>query len=161
MTERPTERPWWLAAGTVGWGAIVLAKAAELPQFDQHAGIGPGFLPSAIGLGLVVLGLILAWQIHRGVPFEEQGAEDVNDGHVVSYRALGLAAAASALPMLTMKPLGFVLTCTGCFVLVAAAFKSRRWALNAVIGFAFSLLCWWLFRKLGVQLGGLLPIAGV
>lgn len=156
-----SERPWWIAAGTVAWGAIVLWKAAELPQFDQHAGIGPGFLPSSVGLGLIVLGLLLAWQIHRGVRFEEQGAEDVTDDHVVNYGALGLAAAACALPLLTMKPLGFVLTCTGCFVLVAAAFKSHRYALNAVIGFAFAVLCWWAFRKLGVQLGGFLPIAGV
>jgi putative tricarboxylic transport membrane protein len=155
------ERPYWLAAGTAGWGAIVLLKAAELPQFDQHAYIGPGFMPSAVGAGLVLLGLILALQIRRGVPFEEQGAEDVNDDHVINYRALGLAAAACALPMLAMKSLGFVLTCTGCFVLIAAAFKSRRWLLNAALGLGFSLLCWWLFRKLGVQLGGLLPLLEV
>ena len=156
-----TERPYWLAAGTAGWGAIVLLKAAELPQFDQHAYIGPGFMPSAVGAGLVLLGLILALQIRRGVPFEEQGAEDVNDDHTISYRALGLAAAACALPMLAMKGLGFVLTCTGCFVLIAAAFKSRRWLLNAALGLGFSLACWWLFRKLGVQLGGLLPLLEV
>ncbi|MGA0542891.1 tripartite tricarboxylate transporter TctB family protein [Neotabrizicola sp. VNH66] len=155
-----TERPWWIAAGTMGWGAIVIWKAAELPQFDQYAGVGPGFMPSAVGVGLVMLGLMLAWQIHRGVKFEEQGAEDVNEDHSVNYGALALAAAACALPMLTMKHLGFVITCTGCFMLIAAAFKSRSHVLNAAIGLGFSLLCWWLFRKLGVQLGGLLPIAG-
>lgn len=156
-----TERPYWIAAGTVGWGAIVLWKAAELPQFDQYAHVGPGFMPSAVGFALVALGLILAVQIYRGVPFEEQGAEDVSEDHKVNYGALVLAAVACALPMLTMKPLGFVVTCTGCFVLVAAAFKSRRWLLNLAIGLGFSLLCWWLFRKLGVQLGGLLPMMGV
>ncbi len=156
-----TERPYWIAAGTVGWGAIVLWKAAELPQFDQYAYVGPGFIPSAIGVGLIFLGLLLVLQIYRGVRFEEQGAEDVNDDHAVSYKGLGLAVLACALPMLTMKPLGFVITCTGCFVLIAAAFKSRRWHLDAVLGFGFSLLCWWLFRKLGVQLGGLLPMMGM
>ena len=60
-----------------------------------------------------------------------------------------------------MKPLGFVLTCTGCFVLVAAAFRSQRHGLNLLIGLCFSLVCWAAFRKLGVQLGGLFPIAGV
>ena len=83
--------------------------------------------------------------------FEEQDAEDVSEDHAVNYTALCLAAAACALPMLTMKPLGFVITCTGCFVLVAAAFKSRRWHLDLVLGLGFSLLCWWLFRKLGVH----------
>lgn len=156
-----TERPYWIAAGTVGWGVIVLIKAAELPQFDQYAHIGPGLMPTVIGAMMVLLGLILAVQIRRGVPFEEQAAEDVNADHRVSYRALALAGAACALPMLAMKPLGFVITCAGCFVLIAAAFKSRRWLLNFVIGLAFTAVCWWLFRKLGVQLGGLLPIAGI
>lgn len=156
-----TERPYWIAAGTVGWGAIVLWKAAELPQFDQYAHIGPGLMPTVVGAGMVLLGLILALQIRAGVPFEEQEAEDVSEDHHVSYKALALAAAACALPMLTMKPLGFILTCAGCFVLIAAAFKSRRWTLNILIGLAFSAVCWWLFRKLGVQLGGVLPFLGV
>lgn len=156
-----TERPYWIAAGTAGWGAIVLWKAAELPQFDQYAYIGPGLMPSVVGAGMVLLGLILALQIRGGVPFEEQGAEDVNDDHAISHKGLALTAAACALPMLTMKPLGFILTCTACFVLIAAAFKSRAWGLNLAIGLLFSALCWWIFRKLGVQLGGILPLAGV
>ena len=156
-----TERPYWIAAGTVGWGAIVLWQAAKLPQFDQYAYIGPGFMPSMVGLGLVVLGIILALQIRAGVSFEEQGAEDVNEDHRVSYGALALAAAGCALPILTMKSLGFVLTCAGCFVLIAAAFKSRNWARNVALGLVVSLVAWWVFRKLGVQLGGLLPIAGI
>lgn len=156
-----TERPYWIAAGTVGWGAIVLIKAAYLPQFDQYAHVGPGLMPTVVGAGLVLLGLLLALQIRRGIPFNAQGAEDVNDAHVVSRPALALAIAACALPVLAMQPLGFVLTCTGCFVLVAAAFKSHARVKNAVIGLVVSLVCWWLFRKLGVQLGGLLPIMGV
>lgn len=156
-----TERPYWIAAGTVGWGAIVLLRAAELPQFDRYAHIGPGLMPSVVGAGLVLLGFLLALQIRRGVPFNEQGAEDVNDEHVISRQALVLAAAACALPMFGMKLFGFVLTCTCCFVLVTAAFKSRAWVKNAAIGLVFSLVCWWLFRKLGVQLGGLLPIMGI
>ena len=156
-----TDRPYWIAAGTVGWGAIVLWKAAELPQFDQYAYIGPGLMPSVVGAAMVLLGIMLALQIRAGVRFEEQGAEDVNDDHSISYGALALSAAGCALPVLAMKPLGFILTCTGCFVLITAAFKSRAWVLNLVLGLAFSALCWWLFRKLGVQLGGLLPIAGI
>lgn len=156
-----TERPYWIAAGTVGWGAIVLWKAAELPQFDQYAHIGPGLMPSVVGGGMVLLGIILALQIRAGVRFEEQGAEDVNDAHSVSYGALALAAAGCALPVLAMKPLGFVLTCTGCFVLIAAAFKSRAWILNLSLGLVLSAVCWWLFGKLGVQLGSLVPIAGI
>jgi putative tricarboxylic transport membrane protein len=156
-----TERPYWLAAGVAGWGAIVLWKATELPQFHQYAVVGPGMVPTAIGLVMIFLGLLLALQIQRGVRFEEQGAEDVNEDHSVNYGALGLAVAACAMPMLTMKHLGFVVTGTLCFVLIAAAFRSRSHLLNLALGVGFSVICWWLFRKLGVQLGGLFPIAGV
>lgn len=155
-----TARPYWLAAGTMAWGAIVLWKAQELPQFDQYAFIGPGFLPSMIGAVLILLGVILGIQIAQGVEFEEQGAEDLNEDHSVSYKSLGLAAAGCALPMLTMKPLGFVLTCTVAFALIAAAFQSRRWAMNLVIGLIVSVVAYWLFGLLGVQLGGWLPAMG-
>lgn len=156
-----TERPYWIAAGVAAWGGVILLKASELPQFDQYAHVGPGFMPSAVGAGLVLLGLILAMQIRQGVPFVEQDAEDTNEDHSVSYKALALAVAACALPLLTMPKLGFVLTCTGCFVLVAAAFKSRSPVFDALLGIGFSLVCWWVFRRLGVQLGGLLPLLGV
>jgi len=110
---------------------------------------------------LVVLGVILAIQIRSGAVFEEQGAEDLREDHRVSHGALALAAAGCALPILAMKPLGLVATCTFCFVLVAAAFRSRAWAMNLVLGALLSAASWWLFRKLGVQLGGLLPLAGI
>ncbi len=155
------ERPYWLAAATIGWGAVLLWKASELPQFDRYAHIGPGLMVTAVGLGLVLLGLILAVQIRQGVPFEEQGAEDVDESHGVSYTALAYAAAACALPLLTLPRLGFVLTATGCFILVARAFRSRRPLFDLLIGAAISLLCWYLFRLLGVQLGSLLPLLGV
>jgi putative tricarboxylic transport membrane protein len=156
-----TERPYWIAAGIMAWGALVLFKSAELPQFDQYAHLGPGFMPTGIGVGLVVLGLVLAWQIRQGVPFEEQGAEDVDETHHRSLAALAYAAAACALPMLTLPKLGFVVTGAGCFVLIARAFKSRRWALDLLLGVGFALICWFAFGKLGVQLGGLLPFLGV
>ena len=60
----------------------MLWKAAELPQFDQYAGIGPGMFPTIVGAVLVLLGLLLALQIHRGVRFEEQEAEDVAEAVV-------------------------------------------------------------------------------
>lgn len=154
-------KPYWLAAGVALWGAIWVWQGLKLPQFDQYAGIGPGLPVTGVGVGLIVLGGILALQIAQGVKFEEQSAEDtVQDGEV-SYRALLLAAAGCALPMLTMSTLGFALTAAGSFWLVARAFRSPNWVLDLVIGVVLAVVAWWLFGKLGVQLGPLLPIAGI
>ena len=136
-------------------------QGLKLPQFDQYAHIGPGLPVTLIGAGLILLALILGLQIRAGVRFEEQDAEDVAEDHHVSRGALALAAAACALPMLTMQRLGFVLTCTFSFWLIARAFRSRRALLDLAIGLVVSLAAWFVFRKLGVQLGGLLPVAGV
>ena len=81
--------------------------------------------------------------------------------HHVSLRALALAAAGAAVPMLTMERLGFAITGTLAFWLVARAFRSPRPALDLLVGAVLSLVAWWLFGKLGVQLGPLLPLAGV
>lgn len=154
-------RPWWLALAVMLWGAVWVWQGLTLPQFDQYAHIGPGLPVTVIGGGLVLLGAILALQIARGARFEEQEAEDVAADHHVSYRALALAAAGAAVPMLTMERLGFALTGTIAFWLVARAFRSPRPAVDLVVGAVLSLAAWWVFGKLGVQLGPLLPLAGV
>lgn len=155
------QRPYWLAGAVALWGLIWVWQGLKLPQFDQYAHIGPGLPVTLIGAGLILLGLILALQIRAGVRFEEQEAEDVAEDHRVSHRALALAAAGCALPMLTMPRLGFVVTCTLSFWLITRAFRSRRGALDLLIGAVVSLVAWFVFGRLGVQLGGLLPVAGI
>lgn len=155
------DRPYWLAGGVVLWGLVWVWQGLKLPQFDQYAHIGPGLPVTAIGAGLVVLGLILAMQIRAGVRFEEQEAEDVSEDHRVSYPALALAAAGCAMPMLTMQRLGFVVTCTISFWLITRAFRSPRPLADLGIGLVVAVVAWYVFRLLGVQLGGLLPAAGI
>ncbi|MRX48939.1 tripartite tricarboxylate transporter TctB family protein [Paracoccus sp. S-4012] len=155
------KRPYWLAAAVALWGIVWVWQGLRLPLTDRYAYIGPGLPVVGIGAGLVILALILALQIRGGVPFEEQSAEDVSADHHVSWYGLAFAAAGAAVPMLTMRHLGFVITCMLAFWLITRAFRSPRPALDLVIGAVVSLGAWYLFRLLGVQLGGLLPIAGI
>lgn len=155
------KRPYWLAGAVALWGLVWVWQGLKLPQFDRYAHIGPGLPVTVIGAGLVVLGAILAVQIRGGARFEEQEAEDVSEDHHITWHGLAYAAAGCALPMLTMRPLGFVVTCTLSFWLITRAFRSPRPVLDLVIGAVVSLVAWYLFGKLGVQLGALLPVAGI
>lgn len=153
-------RPYWLGLGVVAIGAVWLYGAASLPQTAQYAAIGPGLFVTVIGAALIVLGIALTVQIARGEQFAPQDSEDAMSDAPADWRALALAVAAAALPLLTIRQLGFPLTATLVFALVARAFGSRRPLLDLAIGLAISLLAYFGFVRLGVSLGGFLPLLG-
>lgn len=151
-------RPWWLAAGIVGIGAVWLYGAFSLPQTAQYARIGPGLFVSAIGAALVLLGLLLAIQIGRGERFEPQASEDAEADTPADMRAFLTALAAAGVPLLTMRHLGFPITGALSFALVARAFGSTRLPLDLAIGLAITTIAYFGFIRLGVTLGGFLPL---
>jgi putative tricarboxylic transport membrane protein len=127
---------------------------------DPNAGLGAGAVPLFLGVSLVLVGVGLVSEALRGVPFASQEAEDVAVDRPPSYRALTLSASAAFLPLVSMRSLGFVATGTACFALVAAAFGSRRHAIDLLIGATLSLACWWGFGALGIDLGAFVPLFG-
>ncbi|WP_232468188.1 tripartite tricarboxylate transporter TctB family protein [Bordetella genomosp. 13] len=154
-------RPWWLGLAVIAIGAVWLQQGRALPEMGGYAGVGPGAFVQIVGLALIALGLVLVAQIARGMSFEPQEAEDAQADARPSRRALAYAAAGAAMPMLTMATLGFPLTAMLSFALVTHAFGSRRLLMDCAIGLALGLACWFGFGKLGVTLGGALPLAGV
>lgn len=161
MSSKPLSRPWWLAALVAGLGLVCLWGGSSLPAASRYAGIGPGAFPAFIGGALVVLGAILAVQIARGERFEAQGTENADPNLPMNPRAFLLALAGAALPILTIGTFGLPLTATASFVLVARSFGSRKPGWDIVSGLILGLLSWFLFDRLGLQLGGLLPVAGI
>ncbi len=151
-------RPWWLGVAIVALGLIWLYGAFSLPQTAQYARIGPGLSVTVIGAALVLLGILLLVQIAQGEQFSSQDSEDAAADAPADRRALLMAAAAAALPLLTIRHLGFPLTATLSFALVARAFGSTRPVVDLVIGLTLSLVAYFLFAWLGVTLGGFLPL---
>lgn len=158
--KNPSRRPWWLGGVIIAIGALWLYQASTLPQLGGYAALGPGFFVSVIGGALIVLGILLLIQIARGETFEAQDAEDAEADATTSWPSLLLAAAGAAVPLLTMQPLGFPLTAMFAFALVTRAFGSRRLVFDCALGLGIGLLCWFGFSRLGVSLGGVLPLAG-
>ena len=113
-----------------------------------------------IGAALVILGALLLAQIARGERFEPQDAEDAIANAPTSWPALLTAMAAAALPLLTIRWLGFPLTAALSFALVTRAFGSRRVLFDLVLGAILGTIAWYGFTLLGVTLGGFLPVLG-
>jgi len=156
----PRRRPWWLGLAVIAIGAVWLQQGYALPKSGGYAGVGPGDFVMLVGAALIVLGLALLAQIARGDSFEPQEAESAEAGARPSRKALLFAAAGAAIPLLTMRPLGFPLTAMLAFALVTRAFGSRRVLFDCAVGLALGIICWLGFTRLGVTLGGALPLAG-
>lgn len=153
-------RPYWIGLGLVAMGAVWLYGASGLPQGARYAAVGPGLAVTVAGLGLVVIGVILMIQIARGERFEPQDAEDAVASAPMDRVAFLTALAAAALPIFTMRTLGLPLTATLCFALVCRAFGSRRIFLDLLIGAVLTSVAWYLFTRLGLQLGRYFPPLG-
>lgn len=141
-------------------GAIWLYGASQLAQGARYAAVGPGLIVTIAGAALVILGAILIYQIWRGETFFPQDAEDADSSASMDKAAFATALLAAAVPIVTMVPLGLPATATISFMLVARAFGSRRWALDLVCGAILACLAWYLFSRLGLQLGRFFPPLG-
>ncbi|HRL20934.1 tripartite tricarboxylate transporter TctB family protein [Alcaligenes sp. SDU_A2] len=157
MTSVPRQ-PWWLGLAVILAGAVCLYASSSLTLSAQYAAIGPGLFVALVGAGLIALGILLLVQMSRGTAFDEQ--ERAADPGMDKGPFLTVLLAA-VLPSLLMEPLGLPLTAAVCFMLVARALGSRRALLDLISGLALGSACWFLFGRLGLQLGSFLPIAGV
>ncbi|HET8726061.1 MAG TPA: tripartite tricarboxylate transporter TctB family protein, partial [Alphaproteobacteria bacterium] len=127
-------RPWWLGIAVVALGGVCLYGTLDLPQGARYAAIGPGLFVTAVGIGLVVFGLLLLVQIARGERFVPQDAEDAAGAGKADPVALLTAFAAAVIPVVTMEPLGLPITAAISFTLVARSFGSRRIVMDVVAG---------------------------
>jgi putative tricarboxylic transport membrane protein len=124
----------------------------------QYTVVGPGLFVTVVGAGLVLLGILLLVQIARGERFEPQEAEDADAHRSADWRALGTTVLAAVVPLATIRRLGFAVTASLMFALVARALGSRRLVIDLVLGLVIGTLAWLLFsRLLGVELPGFLP----
>src|SRR5690606_19670941 len=127
----------------------------------QYAAIGPGMFVAGVGFGLMGLGVLLLIQIARGEVFEPEEAENAVPGQPMDKRAFFTALLAAIVPALTIETLGLPVTAMLSFMLVARAFGSKRLVSDLIAGLVLGGASWFLFGRLGLQLGGFFPLAGV
>jgi putative tricarboxylic transport membrane protein len=142
----------------VGIGALALAAvlawgAIGIPSQAGYSGVGPNFLPWVVSAVLALCGVGLLVQA-RGAGFAEMeaptGAES-GDWRGFAWVAAGLLSVAALI-----ATLGFVLSCTLCFMLAVRGLRQsqgtpagglRQGVLDFVTGFLIAAPAFWTFTK--------------
>lgn len=136
----------------LGIGVIALWQAAIIPLSPIYAQVGPRVVPYAVGAAMLALGLGLTLVALRGG--WSRDLVEVTEAPPPNRRATLLMGAGLIANLALIGPFGFSVAATVQFVLVSAAFGSRRPLRDVGIGVALSLGAFFLFvEALGVNIG--------
>ncbi|MBE0549085.1 MAG: tripartite tricarboxylate transporter TctB family protein [Rubrivivax sp.] len=145
-----------LLAGLLAWGARDISAVAG------YAGVGPNFLPWVVAGVLALCGVWLIFDARNGGwrQMDEPSGAARGDWAALAWVAAGIAANAALL-----TTIGFILSCTVCFMLAVRGLRSsegkphggrRGGVLDFVTGFLIAAPAYWLFTQvLGINLPGL------
>lgn len=153
-------RNWGLPLLAAVCGGAMLAEGWSLPLVAQYSGLGPGFVVAFVGAALILLAVVLGVQILRGTDFEPEAAEGVDLEAPVSKAGLALAGAGVVLPLAVIPWLGFVIGAGLAYACITRAFGTAKPVRDLLAGLVLAAATWFLFTRLGVQLGPLLPFLG-
>lgn len=152
----------WIGAGALIVGGLMAAGAWTIPSAAGYAGVGPNFLPWVVALVLMLCGAWLIAHARRGGwrDMETPTGADRGDWHAVAWVAAGVAANAALITVI-----GFILSCTLCFMLAVRGLRAaegkahggtRGMVMDFVTGFLIAAPAYWLFTKvLAINLPGL------
>jgi putative tricarboxylic transport membrane protein len=143
-----------LAVGVavLGMGLVAGWLTWSVPPTPIYAVVGPSLVPAVVSAGLVALGLGLVLVALRGGWSADM--PEVAEAPPTNWRALGLLGAGLVVNLALIDWLGFVIAATVQYVLVTAAFGSRRYLRDLAIGAVVALFAYLGFdRLLGVNIG--------
>jgi putative tricarboxylic transport membrane protein len=151
-----------LGAGTLALGLLMAVGATQISSTAGYAGVGPNFLPWVVSVTLVLCGAFLVWESRSGGFRELEEPSGAATGH---WPGFVWVSAGLLLNAALLTTIGFILSCTLCFVLAVRGFKSaedrldlspKAWIVDALVGFAIAAPVYWMFSKLlGINLPGI------
>ncbi len=152
----------WIGAAALLIGALLAFGATGISSEAGYAGVGPNFLPWVVAAVLVVCGVLLIAEARSGGyrHMEAPSGAERGDWRSFAWVAAGIVANAALI-----TTIGFILSCTLCFVLAVRGLRQsegqpggglRRTLLDALTGFLIAAPAFWLFTKLlAINLPGL------
>ncbi len=156
------------AQTVVGAGVLVVAMgmafgAFHIPGDAGYGGVGPNFLPWLCAVVLAVCGIWLVWEARTG---GFRGAADPGGHPRADMGPLIWVSAGLLLNAALIGTVGFILSCTLCYVLAVQGLRraSRQpsagstgtWVKDVVTGVAISAPVFWAFTQfLAINLPGL------
>lgn len=151
-----------IGAGTLLGGVALALGATQISSDAGYAGVGPNFLPWVVALGLVVCGVLMVREARSGGFRNMDEPTGAAYGHWPGFLWVSAALLLNAALITTI---GFIASCTLCFVLAVRGYKSaegrldwsvRALLVDAAIGFAIAAPVYWMFTKLlAINLPGL------
>ena len=151
-----------IGLGTIALGVLLAAGASQMSSEAGYAGVGPNFLPWVVAVSLTLCGAWLLWEARSGGFRAMEAPTGADTGHWAGFAWVSVGLLANAA---LITRIGFILSCTLCFVLAVRGFRSsegrlelslRALVLDAAIGFAIAAPVFWMFTKfLAISLPGL------
>ena len=151
-----------IGAGALALGAVLAYGATFISSEAGYAGVGPNFLPWVVAVVLSLCGVWLIYEARTGGfrQINDASGADRADGGAFLWVAAGVLVNAALL-----TTVGFILSCTLCFMLAVRGLRmsegkanggARGLVLDFVTGFLIAAPAFWLFTKLlGINLPGL------
>ncbi|MCY7316109.1 MAG: tripartite tricarboxylate transporter TctB family protein [Rubrivivax sp.] len=143
-------------------GAVIAIGAWGIPSAAGYAGVGPNFLPWVVAVVLMVCGGWLVLHAQRGGWREMEAPSGAAQG---DWRALAWVAAGVAANAALITVVGFILSCTLCYVLAVRGLRGSEGkphggagglVVDFLTGFLIAAPAFWLFTKLlAINLPGL------
>ena len=155
---RPVHRRDWgellLSAGVVLFGAAVIWQTFQIRITPAYSMVGPTVMPLIVGVGLVLVGLWLAYEALTGaVTTPSLESDDVDLSRPIDWRAVGLLAVALVLYLFLLEPAGFIIASAVLFFGATFAMGSRRPIRDVSLGILFAVALYFVFTAgLGLRL---------
>jgi len=149
--------------------AVVLTAAAlafgalSIPSNAGYGGVGPNFLPWLVAVVLALCGAVLVWEALSG---GFRSMDDPGGAAGANKAAFVWVSAGLLLNAALIATVGFILSCTLCYVLAVqglrraagqpAAGSARTWGTDVLTGALISAPVYWMFTQfLAINLPGL------
>ena len=133
-----------VAAGVTLLGVLILWGSFYLPTGGGYAQVGPGVVPRGVGTLTIVLGVFLLREAFTG---GFRGVDEEAEVHLpMDWVSFGWVSGGIIAYGLVIEHLGFIISSTILFVMVARGFNSRRWLLNAATGLVLAAIVYAIFN---------------
>ena len=133
-----------VAAGVAVLGALILWGSFYLPTSGGYAQVGPGVVPRAVGVVIVILGAFLLREAFTG---GFRGVDEAAEVHLpMDWIAFAWVSGGIIAYGLLIEFLGFIFSSTILFLMVARGFNSRRWILNLVTALILASIVYAIFN---------------